>query len=82
MDFNSDNIYEGDWVNGVFEGYGTFKWANGKVYKGISLIIQGSTKMVLSMELESLFIRTLVDTMENGKMANKTVKESCSRIIF
>ena len=27
--------YDGEWKNGNFEGYGIFKWPDGKIYKGI-----------------------------------------------
>jgi hypothetical protein len=33
-DYKNGNSYEGEWLNGKFDGKGTFTWAKGDVYTG------------------------------------------------
>ena len=34
MTYPDGNSYDGDWVEGKKEGFGTYRWANGQVYVG------------------------------------------------
>ena len=34
MTLASGDSYDGDWVESKFEGFGTYRWADGKVYIG------------------------------------------------
>jgi hypothetical protein len=34
MDYASGDVYEGEWVNGKFQGKGTYIWKNGQKYQG------------------------------------------------
>ena len=34
MTYANGNIYEGEWIDGLFDGHGKYTWANGDVYEG------------------------------------------------
>jgi len=34
MTYPDGDSYDGDWVEGKFEGLGTYRWADGRVYVG------------------------------------------------
>jgi len=34
IEMDSEAIYEGEWLNGAREGYGTQRWRDGSVYRG------------------------------------------------
>lgn len=38
MRFPNGNTYDGNWMDGVMNGYGTYSWKDGKKYKGTSFV--------------------------------------------
>jgi hypothetical protein len=64
---NNTMVYEGEWVQGVIQGYGRIKWASGNIYEGEFKFnkINGNGYLVWYDSLEK-YIGQWTDSLQNG----------------
>jgi hypothetical protein len=64
---NNTMVYEGEWAQGVIQGYGRIKWASGNIYEGEFKFnkINGNGYLVWYDSLEK-YIGQWTDSLQNG----------------